>query len=67
MLDLHFVVLPHYIMKTITLLRIWQKQKNIDVYIYGRTRRGGYLTKKLGIFALLYVHIVDFSTTFEVF
>ena len=22
-------------------------------------------TKKLGIFALLYVHIVDFSTTFE--
>ena len=36
-------------------------------YIYGRTRLDGYLTNKLGIFALLYVHIVNYSTTFEVF
>ena len=38
-----------------------------NIYIYGRTRLNGYLTKKLRIFALLYVHIVDYSTTFEVF
>ena len=36
-------------------------------YTYGRTRLDGYLTNKLGIFALLYVHILDYSTTFEVF
>ena len=39
----------------------------IYIYIYRRTRLDGYLTKKLGIFALRYVHIVDYSTTFEVF
>ena len=27
----------------------------------------GYLTKKLGSFPILYVHIEDYSTTFEVF
>ena len=37
------------------------------IFPYGRTRLDGYLTKKLGIFALRYVHIVDYSTTFEVF
>ena len=26
-----------------------------------------YLTKKLGMFALIYVHIVDYSTTFKDF
>ena len=34
---------------------------------YGRTCRDGYLAKKFGIFALMYVHIVDYSTTLEVF
>ena len=38
-----------------------------DIYIYGRIRLDGYLTKQLGIFALFYVHIVDYSITFEVF
>ena len=33
---------------------------------YGRTRHDGYLTKKLKFFAILYVHIVDYSTTFDV-
>ena len=28
--------------------------------IYGRTQLDSYLTKKLGIFSLLYVHIVDY-------
>ena len=36
-------------------------------YIYGRTRLDGYLTKKLEIFARLYVHIIDYLTKFEVF
>ena len=36
-------------------------------HIYGRTRLDGYLTKKMGIFALLYVPIGDYSTIFEVF
>ena len=35
--------------------------------IYGRTHLDGYLTKKLGIFALLYIHIVDYSTTLKSF
>ena len=35
--------------------------------IYGRTCLDGYLTKKLGIVPLLYVHIWDYSTIFEVF
>ena len=35
--------------------------------IYGRTCHDGYLTKKWGIFPLLYVPIGDYSTTFEVF
>ena len=35
--------------------------------IYGRTRLDGYLTNFFGMFALLYVHIVDYSTNFEVF
>ena len=39
----------------------------IRAHIYGRTCLDGYLTKKLGIFPLLYVHIGDYSTTFEVF
>ena len=34
--------------------------------VYGRTCLDGYLIKKLGIFSLLYVHIGDYSTTFEV-
>ena len=34
---------------------------------YVRTRLDGYLTKTLGIVALLYFHIVDYSNTFEVF
>ena len=37
-----------------------------DIYIYGKTRLDGYLTKKLGILVLLYVHIGDYSTKFEV-
>ena len=36
--------------------------------LYERKKRfDGFLTKKLGIFVLLYVHIVDYSTTLEVF
>ena len=35
--------------------------------IYWRTCLDGYLIKKLGILALLYVHIGDYLTTFEVF
>ena len=31
--------------------------------IYGRSRHDGYLTKKLGIFALLYFHNVNYTTT----
>ena len=38
-------------------------QKNI----YGRTWLDGYLTKKMGICALINVHIVDYSTTLEAF
>ena len=34
--------------------------------LYGRTCFDGYLTKKMGIFLLLYVHIGNYSTTFEV-
>ena len=34
---------------------------------YGRTCHDGYLTKKLGTFSLINVHIGDYSTTFEVF
>ena len=36
-------------------------------YAYGRTRPDGYVTKKMGIFALLYVPVVDCSTKFYVF
>ena len=38
-----------------------------DVLPYGRTHLDGYLTKKLWMFALLFVDIVHYSTTFEVF
>ena len=38
----------------------------VAMSIYGRTCLDGYLTNKLGIFALLYDYIVDYSTTFEV-
>ena len=37
------------------------------IYIYGRTCLNGYLTKQLGVFDLLYVHILDYSTTFKLF
>ena len=33
------------------------------IYIYGRSRPDGYLNKKLGIFALLYFHNVNYTTT----
>ena len=33
----------------------------------GRTCLDGYLSKKLGIFSLLYILIEDYSTKFEVF
>ena len=33
--------------------------------IFGKTHLDGYLTKKLGIVAPIYVHIVDYSTLFE--
>ena len=38
-----------------------------DIYIYGRTCLDVYITKKLRICPLLYVHIGDCSTTFDVF
>ena len=41
--------------------------KKIYIHIYGRTCHDGYLTKKMGIFPLLYVHIGEYSTTFEVY
>ena len=43
------------------------KKTGPEKNVYGRIRYDGYLTKKLGIHALLYVHIVDYLTTFEVF
>ena len=43
------------------------KWQNSPWYIYGRTYLDGYLIKNLGIFSPLYVHIGDYSTTFEVF
>ena len=39
---------------------------DFDLETYGRTCLDGYLTKLLGILPLLYVHIGDYSTTFEV-
>ena len=42
--------------------------KHIYIYMHiWEDSPDGYLTKKMGIFAHLYVHIVDYSTTFEVF
>ena len=38
----------------------------LDHFKHGRTCLDGYLVKKLGIFSLLYVLSVDYSTTFEV-
>ena len=43
-------------------LDYWRK-----FYAYGRTRPDGYLTKTLGIFALLYVPIVDYSSNLKSF
>ena len=59
--------------RTIADLRYWEKDiisPSTLIFaksVYGRTCIDGDLTKKLGIFALLYVHFVDYSTTFEVF
>ena len=36
--------------------------KYIYIYICGRSCHDGYLNKKLGIFALLYFHIVNYTT-----
>ena len=49
-----------YIMMTMQYERSGRK-------LYGRTRLDGYLTKQLGTYALLFVHIVEYATTFEVF
>ena len=38
-------------------------QMKVNVYMGGLS----YYSNKLGIFVLLYVHMVDYSTTFEVF
>ena len=47
-------------------LNLFFYQLNGVPLLYGRTCPDGYLNKKLGIFSLLYVHIGDYSTTFEV-
>ena len=39
----------------------------VAMSIYGRTCLDGYFTKKLEIFALLYEHIMDYSTTLDIF
>ena len=46
----------------------WNITKNVNCEtfncVYGRSRHDGYLYKKLGIFALLYFHNVNYTTQF---
>ena len=40
---------------------------HLMICTYGRNCLDGYLTKKIGIFPLLHVHIGDYLTIFEIF